>query len=92
MRHNIAKVIQAFKEGRACQGDSKNTCSTDGSTIFSYRMPIAYWNESGIAEVVPYESGPSRTTKSQIRASHYELCMRWNGDAWVPKTTKRYHF
>ena len=44
MRANIRKVIAAFKEHKAAKGDSKGTCWTDGATIFSYRMPIAWWS------------------------------------------------
>lgn len=67
MRKNIATVIAAFREGRGAVGDSKRTCWTDGTTIFSYAMPIAA-RYAGDVFVVPYDDGPSRTTKSQIRA------------------------
>lgn len=69
MRANIRKVIEAFKARRRAVGDSKRTCSTDGHTVYSYAMPIA-WRDpvNGGVYVVPYDRGPSRTTKSQIRA------------------------
>jgi len=73
MRKNIAKVIEAFKAGKAAKGDSKNTCHTDGHTIFSYRMVIAWREDDGTIRVVPYNVGPSRTTKSHIRACQIEL-------------------
>ena len=89
MRANICKVIQAFKLGKSAIGDSKRTCWTDGSTIFSYQMPIAWW-ESDLkdptilrARVVDYEDGPSRTTKSQIRACQYELAMMYYQGQWI---------
>ena len=73
MRKNIAKVIQAFRDGKPCKGDSKGTCWTDGATVFSYKMEIAFRGEFksaiGDAEtrimVARYSAGPSRTTKSQ---------------------------
>lgn len=68
MRKNIQKVLAAFAIGKAANGDAKRTCSTDGTEIFSYAMRIAWRNPDGTIEVVPYEDGPSRTTKSQIRA------------------------
>lgn len=68
MRRNIEKVLKAFDAGKAAQGDTKRTCWTDGKTVYSYRMPIAWRDELGTVVVVPYAAGPSRTTRSQIRA------------------------
>ncbi len=45
----------------------------DGQTIFSYAMPIARRLACGAVVLVEYESGPSRTTKSQIRACELGL-------------------
>jgi len=73
MRKNILKVIDAFKAGKSANGDSKRTCHTDGRVLYSYRMPIAWYDELGNVVVVPYDAGPSRTTKSQIRACQTEL-------------------
>jgi hypothetical protein len=69
MRTNITKVLKAWLAGKPAKGDSKNTCSTDGRVVFSYRMAIAWWDASG-AVIVPYNAGPSRTTKSQIQACY----------------------
>ena len=33
MRENMKKVIECFKAGKACKGDSKATCSTDGNGV-----------------------------------------------------------
>lgn len=94
MRRNIAKVIEAFKVGKPAIGDSKRTCWTDGATIYSYQMPIAWW-ESDLknphilrAFVIDSNSGPSRTTKSQIRACQFELTrnMSYCGGKWFPFT------
>jgi len=68
MRKNMAKVIEAFKSGRAAIGDTKRTCSTDGNTIWSYAMPIAWRNPDGTIGVVAYEKAPSQTTRTQVRA------------------------
>lgn len=68
MRKNIARVIKAFREGYQDHGDSKWTCSTDGQTIWSYKMRIAWREPDGSVKVVPVSDGPSVTTKSQIRA------------------------
>ena len=68
MRANIKKVIEAFTAGEPASGDSKRTCSTNGYTIFSYEMPIAWRLLDGSVVVAEYDAGPSRTTKSQIRA------------------------
>jgi hypothetical protein len=85
MRANIAKVIAAFKQGKSAIGDSRRTCWTDGKTIFSYAMPIC-WYDQGKAVVVPYEDGPSRTTKMHIHACQYELTMSYIRGEWVPFT------
>jgi hypothetical protein len=68
MRLNIARVIKSFLAHKPRKGDSKNTCSTDGHTIYSYAMPIAYRDDAGCVIVVPQASGLSRATKSQIAA------------------------
>ena len=67
MRKNIQKVIEAFTQGTSAKGDSKGTCSTTGETVYSYAMPIARRTSLGV-ELAEYDQGPSRTTKSQIRA------------------------
>jgi hypothetical protein len=68
VRKNIGYVLDAFEQGKAAVGDSKRTCWTSGNVLYSYAMPIAWRHESGAVTVVAYEAGPSRTTRSQIRA------------------------
>lgn len=65
MRKNIGKVIEAFRSGKALHD---KTCSTDGSRIFSYRMPIAERRNDGSVSIVSEGESPSRTTTSHIRA------------------------
>lgn len=67
MRKNIAKVIEAFKAGKACKGDSKRTCWTDGKTIFSYDLAIAGYLPDGKTLWI-HERNSTRTTNSQIKA------------------------
>ena len=64
MRKNIKQIIESFRLGT---WESFDTCSTNGKVLYSYAMPIARKTDTGI-DLVHYESGPSRTTKSQIRA------------------------
>lgn len=71
VRKNIQKVIEAFVQGRAAKGDSKGSCSTDGMSIYSYRMEIARRNPDGSVWVM--ERGPTATTNAQIRAIEQEL-------------------
>lgn len=73
MRQNISKVLTAFQAGQPATGDSKGTCSTDGQTVWSYRMPIAWREPDGSITIVAREKGPSRTTKSQIDACRLRL-------------------
>jgi hypothetical protein len=73
MRKNISKVIMAFRYGKYAKGDSKATCWTDGTTIYSYQMPIARrvrrpGRRSGILQIVEYDRAPSATTRSQLAA------------------------
>ncbi len=73
MRKNIAKVIAAFNAGKSAVGDAKRSCSTDGTTIFSYRMPIAWRDESGKVHVVSYYDATSATTRTQVSACRWSL-------------------
>jgi len=68
MRANIEKVLHAFGAGSSAVGDSGRTCSTDGTTLYSYRMPIAR-RVGGRIYIVPYHMAPSATTRSQVRAA-----------------------
>ena len=44
------------------------TCSTDGKTVYSYAMPIAWRNEAGDVVVVDYTKARTNTTRSHVRA------------------------
>lgn len=68
MRQNMQRVIEAFKAGTAAVGDSKRTCWTDGTTVYSYAMPIAKRSANGSIAIVRYEDAPTNTTRSQVRA------------------------
>lgn len=61
------QVIHAFYTGRVCRG---RTLWTDGSTLYSYEMPIANWG--GIDQVRPLvvknSTSPSQTTSKHINA------------------------
>ena len=84
MRANIAKVTSAFKRGAPAIGDSKRTCWTDGITIYSYRMPIAR-RIDGIVYIV--RTGPSQTTRSQIRAVEIAIPANFAIDSLVDDAT-----
>jgi len=81
MRKNMQKVIAAFLSGKAASGDSKRTCSTDGSTIYSYAMPIAWKKSDGTIETAPYKTAPSATTRSQIHACELAFAVVRAGQA-----------
>ena len=76
MRANVKKVINAFQQGKAAIGDSKRTIWTDGQTVYSYALPIAWRRpaRSGYRVVEVRESGPSNTTRSQIQALKLTFC------------------
>lgn len=61
MRKNIEKVVQAFKNGRACAGN----CSTDGTEIKSYAMVIAR-KYRGEIQILNRLESPSVTTTKHI--------------------------
>jgi hypothetical protein len=65
MRKNAEKVLNAFEKGESCNGQ---TISTDGDKLYSYSMLIGK-RESGRISLVEYESAPSATTRSHIRAA-----------------------
>lgn len=79
MRRSISKVIDAWKAGKAADGDSKQTCSTDGTTIWSYNLPIATRNKLGQILIIPRKS--TRTTEMQISAVQTS-CSEWDGNEW----------
>jgi len=68
MRKNVKAVCIAATNGKA--RNERGTISTDGTTIFSYRMPIA----TRIANtwyVVRTEMSPTVTTSSHINSTAY---------------------
>ncbi len=82
MRKNAKKVIEAFLLHKPAVGDAKKTISTDGNVIYSYAMAIAKRLADNTVRLVPYLEGPTRTTRSQIRAceimlpSHFNIVIR----------------
>ena len=68
MRQNAKKVCTKFEAGKSGSGDSKRTIWTDGQRIYSYAMPIAARTFMGGVAIINYSDGPSRTTRSHIRA------------------------
>lgn len=70
MRKNLQNVLKAFLNGEAHKGDYKNTCSTDGVTIYSYDMPIARRIFDDSVELIAVKECPSVTTRSQVHALH----------------------
>lgn len=80
MRKNVCKVINALVDGKPAIGDSKRTCSTDGTTLYSYRMPVARIVKRarvkspgivvrGKVQIVERERAPSNTTRSHVDAA-----------------------
>ncbi len=68
MRKNIAKVIQAFEAGGT---HTEKTCRTDGRSVWSYNMLIAFkgtGSKSDIVYVIDRTEAPSNTTRGQIDA------------------------
>jgi hypothetical protein len=73
MRKNCIKVIEAFKLGKAAQGDSKRTIWTDGKgNIYSYNMLIAkrFKDSKGqdMIVVIDRSYAPSATTRNKVDA------------------------
>jgi hypothetical protein len=65
----MREVIDAFLAGKAKNGE---TCSTNGETIFSYRLPIAA-RRGGRLLVLDRKHSPSNTTSGQISACMFAL-------------------
>lgn len=59
------RVLAAFEKGKRA---SYSTCSTDGTTFFSYAMEIARKLEDGNVVIVDESQAPSKTTRTQIKA------------------------
>ena len=64
MRKNMMNVLEAFGNRKSANGDSKRTCSTDGTSIFSYSTEIARFIENG-RKVWLNTKSYSRTTNTQ---------------------------
>lgn len=74
-RKNITTIIEAFARGYKpsgrsdrIYGDSRQTCSTDGETIYSYNEPIAVRVHDGCGTVLVLETWSTNTTRAQINA------------------------
>ena len=78
MRANVKKVYEAWLAGTSKKGDSKATVWTDGTTVYSYSLPIAR-KMRGRFVVLERErakkpgGGISPTTRSQIDAIRTQL-------------------
>ena len=69
------------------QGESKRdgNVSTDGCTLYSYRMPIARMVR-GKAEIIRHEDSPSRTTTKHRNVVAYTLALAGHKYVEVPAT------
>lgn len=70
MHKNIETVLAAWWIDKPCK---QATCSTNGRTVFSYALPIGRVSgkpgtANNIRTVTVRSSGPSHTTRMQIRA------------------------
>lgn len=69
-RKNVSRVVKAFLNGDSDRGPN-GTVSTNGTTIFSYAMPIAV--RTGPKTVVVSADSPSVTTSCHIGQVRYTL-------------------
>ncbi len=60
------KIIEAFRQRRLMGNPMRDSISTDGDTIYSYRMPIAGRNPRGGIWIVDPAGAPSVTTRNHI--------------------------
>jgi len=67
MHRNVAKVLSAFRVGKACKSGA---ISTDGKSVFSYDMKIAYRLPSGMLCLLSSELAPSKTSRMHMKACH----------------------
>ena len=72
MRKNVQKVLGCWRMRQRCVGDSRNSISTDGETIFSYREPIV-WRDRAENVYVLVSSAWSVTTRMQVAHLFHEL-------------------
>jgi len=72
MRKNAEKVLKAFEKGEPCH---EKTISTNGQSLYSYNMLIAYHeqNEEKTIALVAYDRAPTATTRSHVRAAETHL-------------------
>ena len=87
MRKNIRAVLEAFSRGEAKARSARKalvtgklvpiaggaTCSTDGTRIYSYALPIVMRRTDGSIWILSEEDGMSATTRGQIRAAERGL-------------------
>jgi hypothetical protein len=60
------KIINAFRDRRLMGNPMRDSISTDGDTIYSYRMPIARRTSNGGVSIVDPAGAPSATTRNHI--------------------------
>ncbi len=65
MRKNMEAVLDAFNRGHK-KGKSDDTCSTNGSVVYSYKTPIAFRAKDG--SIVVNGEKYSHTTSTQQTA------------------------
>jgi hypothetical protein len=81
-RKNIEKVIAAWNRAAEAYGDSKHTCYTDGTSVWSYRTCIAV-RTSDNRKVVLNKTKYSLTTTMQQRAVEVEVLRRWGSGSII---------
>lgn len=72
MRKNMKKVLDAFRVSKPAKGDSRKTCWTDGTHVYSYAACIGTRNPDGTV-TVHYDTRRSVTTNSHIRALEFAI-------------------
>jgi hypothetical protein len=70
VRKNIAAVLDAFIAHRHAQCA---TARTDGETVYSYAMRIAWRDDVGQVHVVSEDDAPTKTTLTHVRACRERL-------------------
>lgn len=85
-RKGTNKVLDAFfrrepANGAKCQNPrfsvfGERIISTDGVTLYSYRMPIARWTRGDTLTLVEYGRAPTATTRSHVRETFSEAMRR----------------
>lgn len=67
-RKNITAVVRAFKAGHR---HTEKTCSTDGTKVYSYNLPIAARGPDGTVYI--RKTWSTHTTNGQINAVKREF-------------------